>query len=318
MALETITTVRPKTGIDRYRQAEEVLWHHYDLEATERFVELADPRCRLRIVEVGSGDPLVFFPGTMVTGPAWGALVRELSGYRCLLVDRPGEGLSEPIAFPRGRYGETVAAIGRGLFDALGLERATVIGGSIGNVWALRAALAMPTRVDGIVLLGGGPVVDELVVPGFIKLLASPVGAIMVRLPFSPDRARSMMRDSGHGRSIDGGRIPRELIDWLIAFQRDTSSMRAERDMVRTLVGRGGWRPGLTLVESDFTSVAPALSWIVGSADPIGSVDLWTRTAARIRHAEVHVIDGAGHLPWIDDPSQVGDIVRRFLAAERN
>jgi pimeloyl-ACP methyl ester carboxylesterase len=315
MALETITTARPTTGIDRYRQAEEVLWHHYGLEATERFVDLADPRCRLRVVEVGSGDPIVFFPGTMVTGPAWGALVRELSRYRCLLVDRPGEGLSEPIAFPRGRYGETVSAIGRGVFDALGLERAAVVGHSIGNVWALRAALAMPTRVDRIMLLGGGPIVDDLEAPGFIRLIASPVGAIIVRLPFSPNRARSMMRDNGHGHSFDAGRVPSELIDWLVSFQRDTNSMRAERDMVRTVVGRGGWQPGLTLSESDFTSVTAPLSWIVGSDDPIGSVDLWTRTAARFRNAEVHVVDRAGHLPWLDDPSQVGHIVRRFLTA---
>jgi pimeloyl-ACP methyl ester carboxylesterase len=172
----------------------------------------------------------------------------------------------------------------------------------------------MPTRVDGIVLLGGGPVVDELEAPGFIKLLASPVGAIIVRLPLSPDRARSMLRDSGHGRSIDAGRIPAELIDWLVAFQRDTSSMRAEREMVRTVVGRHGWQQGLPLSDSDFAAVGPALSWIVGSDDPIGSVDLWARTAARFRHAEVHVIDGAGHLSWIDDPSQVGDVVRPFLA----
>jgi pimeloyl-ACP methyl ester carboxylesterase len=318
MELETITTVRPKTAIDRYRQAEEALWRHYGLEPRERFVELANPRCRLRVIEVGSGNPIVFLPGTMVTGPAWGALVRELVGYRCLLVDRPGEGLSEPIVFPAGRYAETVSAVGRGLFDALELERAAAVGQSIGNVWALRAALAMPSRVDRVVLIGGGPVVDELEAPGFIKLLASPMGAIIVRLPFSPDRARGIMRDSGHARSLDAGRIPDELVDWLVAFQRDTSSMRAERAMVRTLVGRGGWRPGLALSESDFQSVAPALSWIVGSDDPIGSVELWTRTAARMPNAEVHVIDGAGHLPWIDDPSRVADVIRQFLAGERN
>jgi pimeloyl-ACP methyl ester carboxylesterase len=257
----------------------------------------------------------VFFPGTLVTGPAWGALVRELTGHRCLLVDRPGEGLSDPIEFRAGRYAETVSSVTQGLFDALHLERATVVGGSIGNVWALRAALVMPARVDRVVLIGGGPVVDELEAPGFIKLLASPVGAIIVRLPFSPDRARSLMRDSGHGRSIDAGRIPLELVDWMVAFQRDTGSMRAERAMVRTLVGRGGWRPGLTLTESEFGSIAPALLWIVGGDDPIGSVDLWTRVAARMPKADVHVVDGAGHLPWLDDPSQVGGVIRRFLAA---
>jgi pimeloyl-ACP methyl ester carboxylesterase len=317
MALETIAARPAKPGIDRYRRAEEALWRRYGLDPTERFVELANPRCRLRIVEVGSGDPIVFLPGTMVTGPAWAALVRELPGHRCVLVDRPGEGLSEPIAFPRGAYAGTVAAIGRGVFDALELERAAIVGHSIGNVWALRSALAMPTRVDAVVLLGGGPVVDALEPPGFIRLIASPLGAIVVRLPFSATRARSMLRDSGHGRSLAAGRVPPEFVDWLVAFQRDTSSMRAERDMVRTVVGRRGWRPGLTLSGSDLASVAPALAWVVGGDDPIGSVDLWTRTAAWVRSAEVHVIDGAGHLPWIDEPSQVGEIIGRFLAVER-
>jgi pimeloyl-ACP methyl ester carboxylesterase len=314
MELEQINTLRPQTGIDRYRRAEETLWHLYGLEPRERFVELADPRFRLRVIEVGSGPPIVFVPGTMVTGPAWGGLVGKLAGYRCLLVDRPGEGLSEPIAFPAGRYAETVSAVMSGLFDALELERAAVVGHSIGNVWALRAALAMPSRVDRLVLIGGGPVVDELEAPGFIKLIASPVGAIIVRLPFSPDRARGMMRDSGHGRSLDAGRIPQEFVDWMVSFQRDTSSMRAERAMVRTLVGRGGWRPGLALSESEFQSVAPALSWIVGSDDTTGTVELWNRTAARMPNAEVHVIDGAGHLPWIDDPSRVAAVIRQFLA----
>jgi 2-hydroxy-6-oxonona-2,4-dienedioate hydrolase len=318
MERQQVTTVHRQTGLDRYRQAEETLWRLYGLEPRERFVELADPRCRLRVVEVGSGPPIVFFPGTMVTGPAWGALVGELAGYRCLLVDRPGEGLSEPVAFRAGGYAEIVTAVTRGLFDALRLEGASVVGHSIGNVWALRTALAVPTRVDGIVLLGGGPVVEELETPGFLKLLASPLGAIIVRMPFSPGRARSMMRDSGHGPSIDAGRIPPQLIDWLVAFQRDTSSMRAERAMVRTVVGRGGWQPGLTLSESDFTSLLPALTWIVGSDDPIGSIDLWTRVAARMPQADVHVVDRAGHLPWLDDPAKVGDLIRLFLAAKGN
>jgi len=58
-----------------------------------------------------------------------------------------------------------------------------------------------------------------------------------------------------------------------------------------------------------------AVSWIVVSDDSIGSVDLWTRVAARMPKADVRVIDGAGHLPWLDDPSRVGDVIRRFLTA---
>jgi pimeloyl-ACP methyl ester carboxylesterase len=280
----------------------------------ERFVDVTEPSVRIRVVEVGSGEPIVFVPGTMVTGPAWGALVAELAGYRCLLIDRPGEGLSSPVTYPSGRYGATVSAVMRGLFDELKLERATVVGHSIGTVWALRAALALPSRVSRVVLLGGGPLVDDLEVPPFIARIASPLGAVMVRLPLSAERARSMMRDSGHAATLDAGGIPDELPNWLATFARDTPSMRYERAMVRTLVGRGRWKPGLTFDDRELAAIEAPVSWAVGSADPIGSIELWKRVAMRMRRAEITIVDNAGHLPWLDDPAAVADLVRQAIA----
>ena len=218
---------------------------------------------RLRVVELGSGSPIVFFPGTLVTGAAWAALVRELAGDRCLLVDRPGQGLSSAVDVPPGGYGATVSRIAEGLFDTLELGRATVVGHSIGAVWALRAALAMPSRVERVVLLGSGPVVDELEVPDFIARIASPLGAIIVRLPFSAGRARSIMRDSGHGATLDAGGVPDELANWMAAFANETRSMRNERSTVRMIVGKGGWRPGLTFDDRELASIKAPLSWIV-------------------------------------------------------
>lgn len=310
MALDTTTSARPATATDRYREAERALWAHYGLAPTERFVDIPEPSVRLRVVEVGAGEPVVFLPGTLVAGPAWGALVRELPDRRCLLVDPPGVGLSAPLAYPAGGYGVTVTAIMRGLFDGLGLERATVIGQSSGAVWALRAALAMPSRIPRVVLLGGGPVVDELEVPGFIARLASPVGALIVRLPLSPDRARSIMRRSGHGATLDAGGVPDDLPNWMAALARDTRSMHAERAMVRTLVRRGGWKPGLTFRDRELAAIEPPVSWVVGETDPVGSIDLWRRTAARMPRAEVTMVPAAGHLPWLDDPATVAGVIR--------
>ena len=310
MALDTTTSARPATATDRYREAERALWAHYGLAPTERFVDIPEPSVRLRVVEVGAGEPVVFLPGTLVAGPAWGALVRELPDRRCLLVDPPGVGLSAPLAYPAGGYGVTVTAIMRGLFDGLGLERATVIGQSSGAVWALRAALAMPSRIRRVVLLGGGPVVDELEVPGFIARLASPVGALIVRLPLSPDRARSIMRRSGHAATLDAGGIPDELPNWMTSLARDTRSMHAERAMVRTLVRRGGWQPGLTFSDRELAAIGPPVSWVVGETDPVGSIDLWRRTATRMPRAEVTMVPGAGHLPWLDDPATVAGVIR--------
>jgi hypothetical protein len=50
--------------IERYRETERALWNHYDLEPTERFIELDSPAIRLRALEIGSGEPMLLVHGT--------------------------------------------------------------------------------------------------------------------------------------------------------------------------------------------------------------------------------------------------------------
>jgi pimeloyl-ACP methyl ester carboxylesterase len=83
-------------------------------------------------------------------------LDRELDRFRCLVLDRPGWGLSAPVDFSRRPYGTVVAELLAGTLDALGVDRAHLLGGSVGNLWALRLAQADPSRVQCLVLLGRG------------------------------------------------------------------------------------------------------------------------------------------------------------------
>jgi len=118
------------------------------------------------------------------------------------------------------------------------------------------------------------------------------------------------MRRSGHGATLDAGGIPDELPNWMASLARDTRSMHAERAMVRTLVRRGGWKPGLTFRDRELAAIEPPVSWVVGETDPVGSIDLWRRTAARMPRAEVTMVRAAGHLPWLDDPATVAGVIR--------
>jgi pimeloyl-ACP methyl ester carboxylesterase len=305
----------PNDRTARYKDAERALWDYYGIEPKERYVELESPAVRLRIVETGSGEPVLFIPGTAGTGPLWAPLVRELSGYRCLMLDRPGWAFSSSLDYSKHEYKSAVADILRGVVDALNVERAHVVGASIGDVWALRFAERHPDRVRRVVLLGGGPLVSQITVPPFIRLLASPFGAVIVRLPVKPGRIRSIMRNSGHGASLDAGRIPDAFIDWRVALGRYTESMRNERNMVRAIVSSGRFRPGLTLDDSELAGIRQPILFVYGSADPVGTIDLWERVVASLPHAELRLVDGAGHVPWLDDPSTVGASVTRFLGA---
>jgi 2-hydroxy-6-oxonona-2,4-dienedioate hydrolase len=312
MASTAIATTSARTRAERYLEAERRLWQRYGLEPEERFLDLDAPAARLRVLEVGSGEPVLFVHGTV--GPAaWASLICELPGFRSIVLDRPGWGLSSAIDFSGRDYGATVAEVLRGTLDALEVERAHVIGGSIGNVWALRLAERYPAKVSRIVLMGGGPIVSEAGIPGMIRLLASPAGALMVRLPDKPARVRSILRQSGHGASLDGGRIPDEFIDWRLAVGRETDSMRHEREMVRAIVKGNSYRPGLTFADAELAAIRQPTLHVYGTADPVGSVDIWKQVAGALPCGELSLVEGAGHMPWFDNPSKVAEEVGHFL-----
>jgi pimeloyl-ACP methyl ester carboxylesterase len=309
--MTTRTMAGPRAA--RYQKAEQALWRHYGLQPTERFIQLDSPAVRLRLLEVGSGKPRLFIHGTVGPG-SWPSLISQFRGVRCLVLDRPGWGSSEPLDFSNRPYRKFVADVLRGVLDALDIERADVVGGSIGDVWALSLADHHPARVDRVVLLGGGPVVSGVPVPGFIRVLASPIGAIMVRLPMSPKRIRSILRDNGHGPSLDSGRVPAQFIDWRVSLANDTASTRHERDMVRSILRGARWEPGFIFEDGQLDRIHHPTLLVYGTADPTGNVDLWRRVVADLPNGELQVIQGAGHMPWFDDAEQVATHVDRFLA----
>jgi pimeloyl-ACP methyl ester carboxylesterase len=53
---------------------------------------------------------------------------------------------------------------------------------------------------------------------------------------------------------------------------------------------------------------------VLGTEEPVASIDLWQQFVGLLRHGELHVVDGAGHLPWYDDPAGVGGRIRAFLS----
>jgi pimeloyl-ACP methyl ester carboxylesterase len=311
-ALAQPTEGRASTASARYRAAEAALWARHGIDVIEHQIALDEPRVRIRVVEAGSGPPILFVPGTGGTGPYWAPLIRELGGFRCLMVDRPGWGLSSPFKWQASTYGMNAAKIQRGVLDRLGVNQADVVGASIGNLWTFRLAQYEPARVHRVMMLGGGPVA-EFPIPRFIRLLASPIGAVMVRLPTPPRAHQSQLEAIGHGRSVAAGRMD-DFIAWRTAFARETPSLRHERAMVQSLIGGSGWRAGVIPTDADVAALGHPVRMLVGSEDPTGSLEVWRRFTGRLRNGELDVLDGAGHMPWWDDAEAVGRSVRTFLA----
>ena len=309
---------RTGTGkADRFRRAEAAVWRHYGLNPSERLVDIDGPALRLRVLEQGEGRPILMVHGTV--GPAaWAPLVAAMRGEgRFIVLDRPGWGGSDPIDFGQHADHHGLAAdILAGVLDSLGIDRTTVVGGSIGDVWALSLAERHPHRVERVALLGGGPLLARLRPPGFIRLLASPIGAIVVRLPMSVGRTRAILADSGHAASAADGRIPSEFLDYRVSLSNDTPAMRRERAMIHHLVRGTGWRPDLPFDERALRRIAAPTLMIVGTNDNIGDPETWRAFVGAMPEGRFELLDGAGHMPWLDVTGEVADRLGRFLTGD--
>jgi pimeloyl-ACP methyl ester carboxylesterase len=102
-------------------------------------------------------------------------------------------------------------------------------------------------------------------------------------------------------------------LDWHVALMRDTRTMRNERRLIRTTLGRSRWRPEATFSASELSQVQQPTLYVYGTNDPESTVDQVEDLVGLLHRAELRLVDGGGHLPWFDDPSQVGAHVSRFL-----
>jgi pimeloyl-ACP methyl ester carboxylesterase len=108
---------------------------------------------QLHAEQAGQGDDVIFISGLADEGACWVDQVAGLSDrWRITTFDNRGVGRSET---PPGEYRiANFAADTAALMDALGIERAHVVGSSMGGAIAQELALAHPGKVRSLVLNG--------------------------------------------------------------------------------------------------------------------------------------------------------------------
>lgn len=286
------------------------VWKHWGPEPGERILETGSPSRRVRVEEVGSGWPVLLVHGASGYGPYWAPLVAELDGYRCLMLDRPGFGGSDPVDYSQTAYRDLAADLMVGVLDELGVDKVHLVGASMGDVWALALASKCPDRVLSVALLGAGPLSDGVEVHMGLRLLRSPLGAVMSKVPWRERMERGQARQSGHGPALEDGRIPQSYVDWKVQMTNQTDWRLHERTMIQAIVGRKGWKPGVTFNTDDLTSLTVPLLMVCGTSDPGFEGFDWEGFIARAPNSAFVLLVGGGHEPWFEDPERVADSLR--------
>lgn len=301
----------------KYREAEKHLWSVVGLQPSERMISLAGSGTRVRVQEVGEGPNIVFLHGAPNSGSTWAVLSKSLPGFRCILVDRPGTGLSEKASFTSieaftGFADRFVAD----LLDGLGIERTFIVASSLGGFLALRSAAHSPERFDKMVQMACPAMVPGMATPMFMRaMMVGPLRVLIGKLPPNDKANRSIMRQIGHGKSLDKGLIPQDFMDWYLALMRYTDTSRNDGDLIGMGGGFRGFRPEMTLSEDLLRSVETPTHFIWGSDDAFGDEAVARNLVGLLADATLEMLPDAGHLPWLDDPEGVAKATTSFLDA---
>jgi pimeloyl-ACP methyl ester carboxylesterase len=301
----------------RYREAERRLWDDIGLPARERFLALPRLGVEVRVQEVGHGDPVLFIHGASNGGTSWARLTASLPGVRrCVLLDRPGCGLSQPL--PRQLDSDGIVEVARHLvpdvLDAMEVDRAAVVATSFGSLSALHGAAAHADRLSRVVLLAWPVGAPTAHVPSIMRMGAlRPMSAMMARMPVTTASVRSMLRQIGLRRALETGRFTDLDLDVFVALLRHTDTFHNEVNGGRYLSLRHGVVGGLVVPDEVLASITAPVLMLWGDEDPLGGPDVAHDLAARIPTATLKMLPAAGHAPWIDHPEHVAAAITKFL-----
>jgi 2-hydroxy-6-oxonona-2,4-dienedioate hydrolase len=126
--------------------------------ATSKYIQAGS--LRIHYNEAGSGEPLIFCIGQGAGTSAWVVyhrVIEQLSQqFRCLLIDQPGYGKSDPIVVKGESRSTMYARTVRDVMDALGIDAATIVDMSFGAQTAQVFAIDHAARATRLVLHASG------------------------------------------------------------------------------------------------------------------------------------------------------------------
>jgi len=245
-----------------------------------------------------SGDVVLLVHGYGGDRNSWLFLQEPLAArHRVYALDLPGHGTSAKDVGDGSV--DLLADAVLGVLDAVGSDRAHLVGHSLGGAVVLAAAARSPGRIASLTLFapaGFGPSISAGYVRGF--------AAAQTRRELKPLVGQLF---------ADEQLVTRQVVDDLLAYKRLDGVDAALAALAETLLDGDEQRIDSAAAVRALGEVVP-VTVVWGSADRIIPAEQASSVAAVAPGAAVRVIDGAGHMPHMERPAEAQAAVEETIA----
>ena len=249
---------------------------------------------RLEYSDFGSGSPVVLLHGFPLDRTIWQGQHGLADRYRVITPDLRGHGQSPA---PEGAYTmEELAGDVLALLDRLKIERAVLMGHSMGGYVALAAWALAPARFSALGLIASHAGADTEEGRQNRRALAAKVGKV--------------------GATAADEAMSRKLFAPAVA-ENDSRLQRVRELILKTNIhGIQGALEGMAL-RPDRTLLLPAISvpflMLAGAVDQVIPPEKTKGVAAAVPNSRLVIIPDAGHMPMIEQPLATTTAIREFL-----
>lgn len=252
----------------------------------------------------GSGEPLVLIAGLGYDGWMWHKMIMGLAEqFQVISFDNRGVGQSDK---PAGPYtARMLAADTLGMLDDFGIDKAHIVGHSMGGFIAQAIAVEHPERVDKLVLSAtnfGGPH-HVPITPEAMAVLTDLSGDPIERL------RRGIAISCAPGFADKNPQLIEEWVGYRVQHPIDPVGYQAQLAIGLSLI------PEAASFEHKLSAVrAPALI-LFGEQDkvvPPGNAEL---LASRIPGSQIAILPNAGHFFPFEVPDEANRVITPFLKA---
>ena len=272
------------------------------------FVEVDGRRLRVRVDGDPGNPPVLLIHGIGRSLEDWATQYERLAqSHRTISLDVPGFGFSERPAQPI-----SLAVLAQGVIgalDALGEVRPVhAVGNSLGGAIAQQLLVDRPDRVASLSLINSAGFGSEVTM--LLRMLTMPVlGAMSTR---RPTRASAVLME----RVIHADKTiaTKERIEHAFAVASQPGAGAVLRETALALGTPRGVRPQWRRDLAAGVARSPRPTLIMwGTRDRILPAHHITEAMRVYPHAQVHLLNGVGHMPQIECPKRFADLLLPFL-----